>query len=111
MKEQHPPSLTKDFIEYAKNLNITGDVFKFFQYYGTHFMISILCGARFVYKNKLKQELKKTKSKSGMSLAVQAQSSERYRSRENIGITISIYELILIILFTVFKYKKFVTHC
>uniref|UniRef100_A0A7M5XDS4 MACPF domain-containing protein n=2 Tax=Clytia hemisphaerica TaxID=252671 RepID=A0A7M5XDS4_9CNID len=72
MKEENPPSLTKDFIEYTKKLKNTDDVFKFFKYYGTHFMTYTLFGARFVYENKMKQESTKTESETGYSLSAQA---------------------------------------
>ncbi|XP_066927275.1 uncharacterized protein [Clytia hemisphaerica] len=72
LNENAPPKLTKDFINRAKELKTENDVFKFFNYYGTHFMTYTLFGARFVYENKMSQESFKSESEKSVSVSVKA---------------------------------------
>ncbi|XP_066912531.1 uncharacterized protein [Clytia hemisphaerica] len=72
LNENNPPKLTKDFVNLAKQLKTESDVFKFFNYYGTHFMTYTLFGARFVYENKMSQKSFKSESEEGVSVSVKA---------------------------------------
>ncbi len=72
LDEIRPPALTKSFIKMVKSLKTDKDYFRFFEYYGTHFMTQIIFGARFVYKNEITKSDYSELSKEQYSVSVQA---------------------------------------
>ena len=51
--EIQPPSLDNSFVNMARSLKTKQDVFKFFEYYGTHYLKEITFGARLTHESKV----------------------------------------------------------
>lgn len=65
MDDMRPPPLDKSFIMKAKTLKTNDDVFKFFEYYGTHYLKTVTFGARLIFESKMKKsDYSSMKSKS-----------------------------------------------
>eukprot|EP00112_Aurelia_sp_Birch-Aquarium-sp1_P001540 Seg1166.7 transcript_id=Seg1166.7/GoldUCD/mRNA.D3Y31 product="hypothetical protein" protein_id=Seg1166.7/GoldUCD/D3Y31 len=87
LDEINPPPLSKSFIQFSKGLKTTKDVFKLFEYYGTHFMKHVTFGAKFIYEHKMsKTELQKSSS-SSFSLSVQASYSGMFSFGGGMGMS------------------------
>ena len=87
LDEINPPQLSKSFIQFSKGLKTTKDVFKLFEYYGTHFLKHVTFGAKFIYEHKMsKTELQKSSS-SSFSLSVQASYSGMFSFGGGMGMS------------------------
>ena len=70
-----PPALSKSFLMMARTIKTESDVFKLFDYYGTHYLKEVTFGARFVYENKMSKSSYETLSKGSMSITAKASAS------------------------------------
>eukprot|EP00794_Sanderia_malayensis_P019571 gene19571-21502_t len=72
LDEIRPPALTPSFIQFARAIKGENDVYKLFDYFGTHFMTHVTFGAKFVYQHKMSKTQLKTASSSSLSISAQA---------------------------------------
>ena len=70
--EMQPPSLSKSFIMMARSMKTKQDVFKLFDYYGTHYLKQVTFGARFVYENRMSKHNFKSLSETSYSVTASA---------------------------------------
>ena len=70
--EIQPPSLTKSFLMMARTIKTEADVFRLFDYYGTHYLKQVTFGARLVYENKMTKESFQSLKESSYSVTVSA---------------------------------------
>ena len=82
-----PPALTKSFLMMARALNTESDVFKLFDYYGTHYLKEVTFGARLVYENKMSKNSFKTLSESSFSVTASASYSGLARVEGSAGLS------------------------
>ena len=55
MDDVQPPPLDESFIMKVKTLKTVNDVFKLFEYYGTHYLKTTTFGARLIFESKMKK--------------------------------------------------------
>ena len=55
MDDMQPPPLDASFIMKVRTLKTVDDVFKFFEYYGTHYLKTVTFGARLIFESKMKK--------------------------------------------------------
>ena len=70
--EIQPPSLSESFLMMAMSIKSDKDVFKLFDYYGTHYLKQVTFGARLVYENKMSKSNFKSLSESSYSVTASA---------------------------------------
>ena len=89
MDEIYPPKLTNQFLTAAKEINTNGDLFRFFDYYGTDFLTYTLFGARFVYEHKMSKSNFQKETSEETSLAVKASYSGLFTMSGGFGMSSS----------------------
>ena len=85
--EIQPPSLTKSFLMMARTIKTESDVFRLFDYYGTHYLKQVTFGARLVYENKMSKQSFKSLSAKSYSVTASASYSGLVRVEGSAGLS------------------------
>lgn len=77
----NPPELTSDFLDWVKKLDKSNEIemyFKFFDYYGTHFLTETSFGASYTFENRMSSTSYQTQLQKGVNVAASASYSGLY---------------------------------
>jgi len=85
--EIRPPQFDPSFITMIERLETDKDCYKFFDYYGTHFLKYTLFGAKFVYENKMSKKDYQSESQQSLSVSLKASYSGIFSLNGGIGLT------------------------